>query len=311
MSEDRKDRIWARAHDVEAAGGTISKAALAREFGVSRQTVTKALERCVTCGRPSQPFDRHCGYHVPRFECREPFCRKVVHQKGAACSDHSEQASQMTAPIVEVEFESGVRIGRVVSASFIPGEEVRSHFVTSRVGGVASDTEPCKAPEGFRWVWARSRRRSADPDPLAVGKWLIYVTCAQVSYCWGRVREATEEGALGIGAKVSTDWGKARDPAGYGPEGSPGWADHVICIYTADWRDRDDVARVGRGLGEIDAVRKQRLTYKPDAFSWAGMYSGNAPGEVAIYGMRPPYSELHEYAENLGKLRRLIEDAQT
>lgn len=214
----------------------------------------------------------------------------------------------MTRPIVT--FEPVVQVGGLSPASSIPGEEVRSNFVTSRAEAVPSDTDPCKAPEGVRWVWARSRRRGPAPDPLAVGKWLIYVTCAQVSYCWGRVREATEEGTLGIGAKVSTDWGKAHDPAGYGPGGSPGWAAHVICTYTADWRNRDDVARVGRCLGEIDAVRKQRLTYKPDALTYAGMYSGNAPGEVAIYSMPPPYRELHEYAENLGVVRSLIEGMQ-
>jgi hypothetical protein len=217
---------------------------------------------------------------------------KAVHEEGATGSHRS-------------------WLQRVISASFVPGEELRSHFVVAREAAVPSDTEPCAAPEGVRWVWARSRRRSADRDPLAVGKWLIRVTCRQASYCWGRVRAATEEGTLGIGAKVSTDWGKARDPAGHGRGGSPGWPDHVICIYTADWRDRDEVARVGRRLGEIDAARKQGLMYKPDAFTYAGMYSRNAPGEIAIYSMPPPYTELYEHAENLAMLRTLLGETQT
>ena len=45
----------------------------------------------------------------------------------------------------------------------------------------------------------------------------------------------------------------------------------------------DDVLRVARRLHEIGAVKKMKLTYKPDVFTYDGRYEGNAPGDIAIY----------------------------
>ena len=188
------------------------------------------------------------------------------------------------------------------------GEEDRSHFVVLDVdASVPSSTDPCTAPAGVHWIWARSPGQPQELDLVLVGKWLIYVACGHVGYCWHRVREATEERTLGIGAKVSTDWGKAQDLAGIVAEGAAGWRDHVICVYTADWRNREDVARVGSRLAEIDAVRTQTLHYKPDALTYGGMWAGNAPGEIAIYSMRKPYQELLEDPETVAAVRELVQ----
>jgi hypothetical protein len=184
-----------------------------------------------------------------------------------------------------------------------PGEEGRSHFVSGNAEPLApSTTDPCAAPPRTHWVHAfsPSERKS---DPLLVGKWLIYISCQHVVYCWSRVRDATEGATLGVSAKISTDWGKAHDPAGMSAEGLGGWRDHVICVYTADWRDRDDVARVGSRLAEIDAVRTQSLRYKPDIFTYEGRWAGISPGEVAIYSMKPPYDDLLENSAALAALR--------
>jgi Basophilic leukemia-expressed protein Bles03 len=185
-----------------------------------------------------------------------------------------------------------------------PGDESRSFFVAAGVEpAVPSTTSPCAAPKGVHWVHAASPNQADDLDPLVVGKWLIYVSCAHVGYCWPRVREATEDGTLGISAKVSTDWGKAHDLVGMIGAGRAGWRDHVICVYTVDWRNREDVARVGSRLAEIDAVRTQTIHYKPDAFTYAGRYAGNAPGEVAVYSMKKPYHALVEHPDELAALR--------
>jgi len=163
-------------------------------------------------------------------------------------------------------------------------ESIRSHFEPRQTTDLPSTTEPCAAPEGHYWV----RAYSPDPttiDQLLVGKWMIRIQCAYVSYCWDKVRTATESGTLGIGAKVSTDWGDANDPSGP-------WNTHVICIYTQDWRERDDVLRVARVLHEVDAVRRLVLRYKPDIETYAGRYAGNAPGEVALYECRKPYESI-------------------
>lgn len=170
-----------------------------------------------------------------------------------------------------------------------------------------SSTDPCAAPEGVHWVWAMNPGQPKEPDLLLIGKWLIYVACRHVGYCWHRVREATEEGTLGIGAKASTDWGKAHDLAGIVAEGTAGWRDHVICVYTVDWRNRGDVARVGSRLAEIDAVRTQTLHYKPDALTYGGTWAGNAPGEIAIYSMRKPYQQLLEDPDKLAAVHEIVQ----
>ena len=167
---------------------------------------------------------------------------------------------------------------------------------------VPSTTAPCAAPERTRWVHAFRPDDVTDIDPMHVGKWLIYLSCRNVDYCWSRVRDATEAGTLGIAAKISTDWGKAHDLAGMLTEGLGGWRDHVICVYTADWEDREDLVRVGRRLADVDAVRTQTLLYKPDAFTYEGIWAGSSPGHVAIYSMKKPYTTLTEHREALERL---------
>lgn len=180
--------------------------------------------------------------------------------------------------------------------------EVRSNYEQPQVGQLPSVTSPCTAPEGYSWVHSFSRSKPS--DLLQVGKWLIRVGCKHVDYCRGAVRDATEAGTLGIAAKVATDWGNANDPAGP-------WKEHVICIYTADWRDQEDVMRVATRLKEIDAVRKQPLYYKPDAMTYGGVYSGNSPGGVAVYAVKPPYLKLVVHQENIVEAKALASEIKS
>ena len=161
---------------------------------------------------------------------------------------------------------------------------MRSNFVEAIPYDLPSNTPPCKAPAGYSWVHAFNPT-PGPIDKLTVGKWLIRLPCQFVDYCWARVSKATEDGTLGIAAKVSTDWHNDYDPAG-------SWGRvHAICIYTADWHDRSDVLRVAKRLKEIDAVRRSVLMYKPDIETYAGLYAGNSPGNIAIYEAKAPYDE--------------------
>lgn len=178
-------------------------------------------------------------------------------------------------------------------------DEMRSHMTQPTEGDLPSDTPPCSAPSGHSWVHAFSPT-AREVDPLTVGKWLIRVQCQFVNYCWGRVRAATEEGSLGIQAKVSTDWHNANDPAGE-------WGRmHVVCIYTRDWHDRGDVLRVAGRLREIDAVRRSVLYYKPDIETYSGRYAGNDAGMVSIFEARVPYDRLTVRPEALAQAEELL-----
>lgn len=89
-----------------------------------------------------------------------------------------------------------------------------------------------------------------------------------VPEAWGRVRDATEAGKLGIDAKVATR-----------KQGLPQAL--VMCVYTADCRDLADVTRV---LAELRAMGfGGRLNYKEDAATYAGIYEGDRRGPASLY----------------------------
>jgi len=71
------------------------------------------------------------------------------------------------------------------------------------------------------------------------GKWLLFVHREEVNEVWERICDALTSGRLGSYAKVST----ARP--------NPNSADsrkHVICVYTYDSEDREDVMRIRASL---------------------------------------------------------------
>ena len=52
--------------------------------------------------------------------------------------------------------------------------------------------------------------------------------------------------------------------------------EHVICVYTDDFTNEDDVMEVGRALRNLGA--KGKITYKPDIYANCGIYFKNAWG---------------------------------
>jgi len=109
---------------------------------------------------------------------------------------------------------------------------------------------------------------SSDLDALAVefnivcGKWLIFSTPATVDSDWAKVAEGVTSGLLGIGAKVSPQ--------------IPDHYNHVICVYTKNYLDVDDVKRVREGLRSVGFTKM--LKYKADAFTCCDVYTNNKWG---------------------------------
>src|SRR5262249_2246457 len=88
-----------------------------------------------------------------------------------------------------------------------------------------------------------------EDHPTRDGKWLIWLSPANVDRYWKHIRAAVELGKLGNWAKVST--------AGSIREAKP---NHVVCIYTYDYEDREDVMRIREVLRKIGI--KQKIRYK-------------------------------------------------
>lgn len=93
------------------------------------------------------------------------------------------------------------------------------------------------------------------------GKWLLFVERGEVDEAWKSITRALKVGMLGSHAKVST----ARpNPHGNNPR------QHVICVYTYDSDDEDDVMRVRESLRELGFTAP--IPYKTDEATLQGKY---------------------------------------
>jgi hypothetical protein len=93
------------------------------------------------------------------------------------------------------------------------------------------------------------------------GKWCIFVPRADVDTAWEKIKEALEQNQLLCG-KVSTALRRmSRD-------------NHVICVYTANWTDTQDLMRVRDVLRTLGFV--EELGYKRDVDTRRKLYG---PGE--------------------------------
>jgi len=81
------------------------------------------------------------------------------------------------------------------------------------------------------------------------GKWCIFVSPTDVDEAWGKISGAIDNNQL-MSAKVSTALR------------SMGRDGHVICVYTRDWADRQDLMRAREVLQSLGFVKE--LGYKRD-----------------------------------------------
>ncbi|KAK0610471.1 hypothetical protein B0T17DRAFT_544647 [Bombardia bombarda] len=126
---------------------------------------------------------------------------------------------------------------------------------------------------------------------LVMGKWMLFPEPgAEVDAVWAAVAKATANNELGIAAKVET-----RD--------SPTKA-RLLCVYTKDFRDKVDVARVLNRLRELELVRAGRkpIYYKLEAWTELDIYSGN---KWSIGASMYSSTEIFGYIKDITSRRRL------
>ncbi|RDB17529.1 hypothetical protein Hypma_001262 [Hypsizygus marmoreus] len=117
---------------------------------------------------------------------------------------------------------------------------------------------------GWDEICANSEASISELDKLAhrfgvlSGKWLIFPPRGIVDDVWARIARATHAGTLGSSAKVS-------------PRNDIG--SHVICVFTDDYTDYDEVRRVRDSLNRLG--HKQPIGYKPDVYTYCDVYKGN------------------------------------
>lgn len=108
----------------------------------------------------------------------------------------------------------------------------------------------------------------AQETNITTGKWMLFRSVERVDMTWAAVVGTTVRGELGIGAKVATDSQNEKSKA------------RLICIYTRDCEDLEDVRRVVEKLVELELVTEKArpIYYKADAYTYLDISSGNPYG---------------------------------
>ncbi|KAJ5711692.1 hypothetical protein N7488_005848 [Penicillium malachiteum] len=100
---------------------------------------------------------------------------------------------------------------------------------------------------------------------ITAGKWMLFPSDDRVDEVWRTLVLALEKGDVCADAKVSTNDGKGNGQA------------RLICIYTEDFADREDVKKVLQMLAreELFHPRGRPIYYKSDAFTLLEINSKN------------------------------------
>ncbi|PVH94383.1 DUF1917-domain-containing protein [Periconia macrospinosa] len=120
------------------------------------------------------------------------------------------------------------------------------------------------------------------------GKWMLFPEVDAVTRVWRVIVDAVINGKLGPTAKVAPDDGtnKAR----------------LICIYTNDFRDKEDVLRVLRQLVSLGVVNPQRnIYYKTDVNTILGIYGGTASNyglQASLYSSQKMLADAQVHQSN-------------
>jgi len=139
---------------------------------------------------------------------------------------------------------------------------LRWAYVFERLDGMVNDY----------WVYAQRKDGKYPEHTSRGGKWLIFVGSHNLNRMWAKVQIAVEKGRLGSMAKA---------PAAKLDSHSRNSNAKVICVYTYDWKDRQDVERVREELRKIGITRK--ISYKTDEDTERGIYHANGSEKVSKY----------------------------
>lgn len=116
--------------------------------------------------------------------------------------------------------------------------------------------------------------KAARNNDVVMGKWMLFPSADLVDDTWAAVAHATAKGTLGPASKVATcpDTGDSNASA------------RLVCVYTKDFDDREDIRRVLLKLidmgvaGNIASNKGRPIYYKCDAYTYLDIKGGNTWG---------------------------------
>ena len=132
-------------------------------------------------------------------------------------------------------------------------------------------TNPSQVTDEY-WIFAERKQGTYPPHSKNGGKWLIFVPLERIDQVWSKIKSATESGRLGEMSKVAT----AKDNAN-----AINSSTKVICVYTYDWTDEEDVMRIRQELRQLGITRK--IPYKADEDTESGKYANQGTKRISKY----------------------------
>lgn len=125
-------------------------------------------------------------------------------------------------------------------------------------------------------LWLYAFNEKTDKLPIDnCGKWQIFLPLEELDAAWQKIKTATRRGKLGVESKTST----AR-PSPLAPDPKT----KVICVYTYDFQDLEDAARIAWRIWEMGLV-KSVLNYKKDSDTELGKYSNRGSKQISPYSI--------------------------
>jgi hypothetical protein len=132
-------------------------------------------------------------------------------------------------------------------------------------------TNPSQVTDEY-WLFANRKQGSYPQHSENGGKWLIFVPIERIDKVWSTIQLATEAGRLGEMSKVAT----AKD----NPNATKS-SIKVICVYSYDWTDEEDVMRIRQELRQLRIIRK--IPYKADEDTDSGKYANQGMKRISKY----------------------------
>lgn len=132
-------------------------------------------------------------------------------------------------------------------------------------------TNPSQVTDEY-WLFAERKQGTYPSHSKNGGKWLIFVPGERVDQMWFKIKSATEAGKLGEMSKVAT----AKD----NPHATNSCI-KVICVYTYDWMEEEDVMRIRQELRRLGITRK--IPYKADEDTASGKYANQGKKRISKY----------------------------
>ena len=130
----------------------------------------------------------------------------------------------------------------------------------------SGETIPTKSSRVW-WIYAESKGKHKKPTKNS-GKWLLFCPPEHIDAAWEQIKDATERGLLGAKSKVST------------LKGFRG-KEYVICVYTYNWKDEEDVMKVREVLRDLGFEKS--IPYKSDEDTILGKYEATGHKNISKY----------------------------